>query len=59
MRIGELTLELGDAVDQQAQILFRGIGRALGTAPVSLPGSLASFITHGEIPSCLDRHVAP
>jgi hypothetical protein len=50
VRIGQLALQLGDAIGQQAQILLRGIGRALGTAHgVSLPGSLATFISHGEI----------
>jgi hypothetical protein len=50
VRIGELALQLGDAIDQQVHILFHGIGWTLGTAHgVSVPGSLAVFINQGEI----------
>ena len=50
VRIGKLALQLGDAIDQQAHILFQEIGWTLSTAHgVSLPGSLAIFINQGEI----------
>jgi hypothetical protein len=50
VRIGKLTLQLGDAIDQQVHIMFHGIGWTLGTAHgVSVPGSLAVFINQGEI----------